>query len=273
MKVERTPFTVFDFIGYFIPGFLFLYILYLTVDTDFYSILKLEKAPPSKESYEYIVFTIFIFIFSWFIGHLLSLVSHLFQNRAKSLFENDSESSCFWNTLFFNQAKKSIFKGFKKEDFDKLKSALLKKVDAFPNVAKKETENKNISEENISTALFLKSASNYLKQANEGTSVTIIYNYLVIQGAFRAFTMCFVLHFFILAFLPCFLPSDWCWIEPCVFEHRWWVLGFHIITAYLCFLIYLKYYRRMIEENVVYLMCALSDVPSDNSPSEIAPES
>ena len=204
-----------------------------------------------------------ILIFSWFIGHLLSLVSHLFQPIAKHLFKDDSECLCLGKIIFFNQAKKSIFKGLKKEDFDKLKSALLKKVDAFRNVAKKETKNKNISEENIDTALFLKSASNYLKQANEGTSVTIIYNYLVIQGAFRAFTMCFVLHFFILAFLPCFLPSDWCWIEPCVSAYRGWVLGFHIITAYLCFLIYLKYHRRMIEENVVYLMCALSEKKED----------
>lgn len=259
MKVERTPFTVFDFIGYFIPGFLFLYILYLTVDIDFHSILNLEKAPISKESYEYIVFTIFIFIFSWFIGHLLSFSSHIFQKRVKYLFENDSDCHCFCKFLPFNQAKKSIFKGLRNEDFDKLKRDLLEKVGAYKTFSQffEKKENK----ENIDTSLFLKSASNYLKQAqtNEGPSVNIIYTYLVIQGAFRAFTLCFVLHSLILALT--FLPFDWCWIEPCVFEYRWWVLGFHIAAAYLCFLIHINYYRKTIEENVVYLMCALSDIP------------
>lgn len=249
MKVERTPFTVFDFIGYFIPGFLFMYILYLTVDVDFHSILKLEKASPPKESYEYIVFTIFIFIFSWFIGHLLSCVSHIFQKFAKPLFKNDTECTCFWNTLFFQQAKKSIFKGIKAEDFDNLKSALLGKVNAF--------SEDFLKKENVNIDLFLKSASNYLRQAKEGPAVSIIYNYLVIQGAFRAFTMCFVIHFFILL-----LPDEWCFLESCVYQYKLSILVFHAASAYLCLLIYLKYYRRMIEENAVYLMCALADEKS-----------
>ena len=105
MKVDRTPFTTFDFIGYFIPGFLFIYLLYLTFDVDFDYILTVEDK--SEFQYEHIVFTLFMLIFSWFVGHLLSYVSHIFQSKARKIFDND-EDDCihFWD--MFRQGKRKI---------------------------------------------------------------------------------------------------------------------------------------------------------------------
>ncbi len=245
MKVDRTPFTTFDFIGYFIPGFLFLYFLYLTIDIDFVSIL--EVSDKDEFDYEYVVFTLFILIFSWFVGHLLSWLSHLFQGRAEKIFNNDADK-CPRLLDLFCQGKRKIFSQTKNE-YQIMLNKMFKKM----------LEKKDLPSNFFSTkeqSLFLKSMSYYM----DPNKFSIIYNYLVIQGAFRAFSFSFVLHALIIfiAKMNDYGLEDW---AICNF---WYILTFDGTIAFICWNIYLKYYRRLIEENVIFLIHKLYDVYDNN---------
>lgn len=235
MKVDRTPFTTFDFIGYFIPGFLFLYLLYLTLHIEFVSILQIEEH--SKFQYEHIVFSLFILIFSWFIGHLLSWSSHLFQKRAEKIFDNDI-GNCSHLLDLFCQGKRKLFPRAKNEYQDLLE-------DVFNKMVEKTKMPKKICQ-NEGKALFLKSMSYYM----DPNKFSIIYNYLVIQGAFRAFTFSFVLH----ALIICIAKISNLGLEDWAKTNFCYILSFDAATAFICWNIYIKYYRRQIEENAVFLI-------------------
>jgi len=245
MKVDRTPFTTFDFIGYFIPGFIFLYLLYLTFRIDFVCILQIEEH--SKFHYEHIIFSLFILIFSWFVGHLLSWLSHLFQKRAEKIFDNDI-SDCHHLLDLFCQGKRKLLPRAKKEYQNLLEDIFKKLVNV-----------KDIPEiicQNEGKALFLKSMSYYI----DPNKFSIIYNYLVIQGAFRAFTFSFVLHSLII----CTAKINNFGLEEWANVNFWYILAFDGGTSFICWNIYLKYYRRQIEENVVFLIHKLYGIYGEN---------
>lgn len=244
MIVDRTPFTTFDLIGYFIPGFMFLYLLYLTFNIDFDSILLLENK--SAHSYEYMVFTIFFFLFSWLTGHLLSFISHFFQKRAYSIFLNEEQGS-FNNILdIFGYGARKIFTKNHKDY-----NTLIKKI--FSHY----TGNGELYK-NVKDTLFLKGISSYLDQEK----FKIVYNYIVIQGTFRAFTLIFLFHFILMliAKFGCSLIfEDW------IKYHINYILFTDISIAYICWCIYLKYFRRQIEETIILLIYDKSKFPHISS--------
>ena len=102
-----------------------LYFLYLTFDIDFVSILEVSNK--NEFDYEYVVFTLFILIFSWFVGHLLSWSSHLFQKRAGKIFDNN-KNDCPQLLDLFCQGKRKIFPETKNEYQDILKEIFEAKI-------------------------------------------------------------------------------------------------------------------------------------------------
>lgn len=237
MKVDRTPFTIYDFIGYFIPGFVFLYILYLTFNIDFDSILTLKKK--MNNSYEYVVFSVFIFIFSWFVGHLLARLSHFLEIVADKIFENDCNG--YTGRLYdpFKPGRKKIFSSLKQVSYKNLLDVILKKM-----VGKKGLPSTFLRE--VNGPLFLKTTAYYL----DPEKYSIIYNYLVIKGSFRAFTFSFIIIAILLLFGNFFdMPLEY-WVQLRI---RYIFIG-PIIISYTCWNIYIKFYRRQIEESVICLI-------------------
>jgi hypothetical protein len=245
MKVDRTPFTVFDFVGYFIPGFIFLYILYLMLCIEFRDILFLIKDSQSignqAQSYEYIVFTVFILLFSWFIGHLLSFSSHIFQGCAYKIIDEKGMPICD----LFNQGKRKIFK---QEEYDNLIGEIFKTLLKRIKGDTEQTEGNSIENYIGDKRLFLKGISGYINTEK----YKIVYNYLVIQGAFRALSLIFLINFIIVILSKCtcmeFIFEQW------VIKHSNWILLLDAIFFYLCWSIYIKFFRRQIEESTMLLL-------------------
>lgn len=283
MRIERTPFTIYDLIGYFIPGFLFLYLLYLTFDVDIDSILCLEhkdictahEATHAKgicqepknthankdisgKAYEYIIFSVFLFIGAWFVGHLLSYASHWCLQKfpfcslekkfpvlqkwgAEKIFKNSREGTAFIS----REGKGKTF-----SNYAKLIKKLFKKIEDDKNDKNDKEIYKHIKKDKKD--IFLKTISSYLDPEKQ----QILYNYLVIQGCFRAFTLCFILHFFILflGFMIKIIFDCNFGFEKDIIPYIYWMMIPDFIIAALCWNIYLKYYRRHIEENIVFLI-------------------
>ena len=74
MRIERMPFTVYDVLGYFFPGFMFLVFAFsLVFNADLLFIINISI---SSSSYIlYLLLTFFIIVFSYFCGHILSLIA------------------------------------------------------------------------------------------------------------------------------------------------------------------------------------------------------
>ncbi|MBX3457356.1 MAG: hypothetical protein KF820_03225 [Candidatus Paracaedibacteraceae bacterium] len=243
MKVERTPFTTYDFIGYFIPGFIFLYMMYLTFDVDLYQILSDER----KEivAHEYIMFSIFLVLMSFVVGHFLSMVSHVLQTVAIKKFDGCScEKCCCKNCInildYWNQGGRRIFP----EDKDKYKN-LVDKI--FRKYEKEIGEELSIKEYTFDNNLFLKGMAAYLQE----DKFKIVYNYMVIQGTFRAFSLIFLVHLMVVSSGMIFFPS----LLECIVNQHWGrILLFDFMSALISWNIYLKYFRRQIEETVLLLI-------------------
>ena len=241
MKVERTPFTTYDFIGYFIPGFIFLYMMYLTFNVDLYQILSDECK--NIVAHEYIMFSIFLVLMSFVVGHFLSIISHVFQKKALSRFEGCScNNCCCKNCLdiidYFNQGGKKIF-SMDGNKYNELINTIFERY-------KKEI-GLDLKDYVHDSKLFLKGMAAYLQE----DKFKIVYNYMVIQGTFRAFCFIFLVHILVILIgIHCF-PSA---LEPIVNKHWGMILAFDLLAALISWNIYLKYFRRQIEETLLLLI-------------------
>lgn len=182
------------------------------------------------------VFTIFIFVFSWVTGHLLSFVSHIFQKKAYLIFLNEEQGGSNRILDIFDQGTRKIFTKNGEEY-----NALIEKV--FHHY----TGNLEIYKYVKKANLFLKGISSYIDHER----FKIVYNYMVIQGTFRAFTLVFLIHFFLMLFAKfgCNLNFE-CWAK----YHTNSILLADISISYICWAIYLKYFRRQIEETMLLLI-------------------
>ncbi|MCU6234835.1 hypothetical protein [Morganella morganii] len=81
--MKQNPFSFYDFLGYLIPGSTFLYILNFIFDINILSFL--DEYTDSSIKYE-ILISIPMIIFSYIIGHALSLLSSFFIEKFSTYF-------------------------------------------------------------------------------------------------------------------------------------------------------------------------------------------
>lgn len=101
--MKQNPFGLYDFLGYLIPGALFMYILYFFFNMDFaYNLLDFEKENRSSINNEILTFIPAV-ILAYIIGHTFSLLSSFFiENYATYLYGYPSkylfiENHKFWS--------------------------------------------------------------------------------------------------------------------------------------------------------------------------------
>jgi len=88
--MEKGPFSLYDFLGYFIPGALALYLIFIGLDgdlTDFSDNFFLEKEKKFIEIPIYII--VFYIIIAYCLGHFLSFFSTLTVEKYTRLFYGD----------------------------------------------------------------------------------------------------------------------------------------------------------------------------------------
>ena len=69
MKIEKNPFSFYDFLGYFIPGVTSIYCIYYIISC--YSLIDIRNVESIKNLQEYLI----LIIVAYIIGHLLSYLS------------------------------------------------------------------------------------------------------------------------------------------------------------------------------------------------------
>lgn len=104
--MKQNPFGLYDFLGYLIPGALFMYILYFVFDIDIaYELLDLEQANGSSVKTEILTFIPSV-ILAYIIGHTFSLLSSFFiENYATYLYGYPSKYLFIENHIFWSQKK------------------------------------------------------------------------------------------------------------------------------------------------------------------------
>lgn len=81
MRVERMPFTVYDIVGYLLPGAIFLFLATYYFDTSlihqFFKLTEENSKQIEIQTFPMIVFFIFYLFFSYVFGHIISFFSSL----------------------------------------------------------------------------------------------------------------------------------------------------------------------------------------------------
>lgn len=118
--MDKNPFSLFDFLGYFIPGaFALFLVFFLQHQCGLLYYFDLTNIPNLNREIS-LVYLIFFIILSYTLGHILSMVSALtierftvkmFDYPSKNLLNNDSEKSWIKNYFFDKkeQSRESYF--------------------------------------------------------------------------------------------------------------------------------------------------------------------
>lgn len=118
MKLSTNPFSLYDFIGYFLTGFLCVYLLNFgissnLIEVDFLSSLKEKYVNQNNGEFDYI----FVVIICYVVGHILTFISSItieqynvfiYKYPSKYLL-NKKGSSAGWSDYY---TKKKITKNF-----------------------------------------------------------------------------------------------------------------------------------------------------------------
>lgn len=228
MRVERTPYTVYDFLGYFTPGFMFLVMV-------FYSFKKspiyyfIDKANISSTIMDDIILIIYFLFLSFVIGHIISFFSHRFHELAIFIFKCRKS-----NHYFLKELNRKTF------DADSIDVYLKEYCNSF----KSKNTNKKLSDL-LKDEKYEKIAKMMMLAVSNNNISNIIYNTLVISGTFRSLSMAFFLYSILM--LPLYVFFSDMLIFPSVLFFSITVI-ISLFIGVISFKIFCKYLRRYIEK-------------------------
>lgn len=250
MRVERTPITVYDFFGYFIPGFIFLCLMFYTFKKD-YIVSTLREINGTKTVVDDILLGVFFIFFSYITGHILSYLSHFSIDRwVKEKFFQQKTGCKFCGCFFLKELERKVFNPDEVEKY--IKGACVKYIEkrGIENNEKKEIDKLMKHSDGrlgkISGLLSLQLSDPVLWQAT--------YNMLVLSGMFRTITMAFFIYivyllggyYYFCKHLVFFTPDcEGGAIDSFTF---WCVVGISTFVTVISFMIYCKFLRRHIEK-------------------------
>ncbi|PXY62200.1 hypothetical protein DMY04_23125 [Enterobacter hormaechei subsp. steigerwaltii] len=100
--MNQNPFSIYDFLGYLIPGGLFLYLLYfcgITLDWDV--IIQLKKTAIAQESSLSLLGYSSIVILAYIIGHAIAICSAFLGRVRISTLRNENETFSQLNSITY----------------------------------------------------------------------------------------------------------------------------------------------------------------------------
>ena len=266
MDPKQNPFSIYDFLGYFIPGACLLYIIiYMNLDNSLLDLLLKENYNLSNLNYLPFIIT------SYISGHFLSYMSSITIEKysiwssgypSKYLLRIPGPKSYFLKNRFYSNCKR-LFTALiifpitahdlvfgKLLNLDFLKSRCLDQtiVDLILENAKKAYEkidcNRKGGEINANDEDFFTMLYHYVLERNKNHSMKI-QNYVALYGFLRCITLIFVISFWLSVFNFFNLYED---------TTKYILLL--SLTSFLSFIFYMafkKFYRRYSLETLMAL--------------------
>jgi len=230
MRVERTPYTVYDFLGYFTPGFMFLVMFSYSFKKSPINYFVNQTNISTSVTDDIILIIYFLFL-SFVCGHIISFLSHRFHELVTCIFKCRRSDSCF-----LRQLNRKMF------DADSIDAYLKKYCETFKSKRtgiKLETLVKDKKYEKIAKMMMLGISNDNISN--------VIYNMLVISGMFRAVSMAFFLYSGIMIFFYEFFREDLVFSSASA-SFFWITIIISLFMGVISFMIFCKYLRRYIEK-------------------------
>jgi hypothetical protein len=271
MKLSSNPFSLYDFLGYFLTGFLCLYLLKAGFDNSIFDFFDLKrcfiifhKSKPSEMDY------IFIIIVSYLTGHLISFLSsisveryniHLYGYPSKYLLDLKPSEPSLKNYLSevgtwrhgimrivifilllpiisLDAITNRVFKlrtFFTRPYSKELISLITKKIEKIYNEVI--FEKKDHDGEKYDLSEFFSPIYHFIMQDSEKHYIRT-QNFVALYGLMRNLTLLFV-------------GISWLTIFSAIYnwEYKHLPIAFSsIIVSFVFFLAYLKFFRKFTEE-------------------------
>ncbi|MDM1353274.1 hypothetical protein [Myroides marinus] len=274
--MEKNPFSLFDFLGYFIPGAFFMFLcFFLQQQGGILYYLKVKNIQEFNDNVSIIYATFFV-IFSYILGHILSFLSTLtienftvwmFGFPSKNLLKFEKEKKYFVEKdnccltilsyilrllLFLFLLPISFFSITIGKLFDLNRSVYTKSLDDIYikliksrvyHIFKKMGKKGEVSLEKFD---FHKLLIYYSYNTNISHQPKLM-NYVALYGFLRV--CCLIFNILSLYFLVLiFIDSEEKTISDCI------ICLVSSILAYITYLGYLKFYRRYSQENLMILL-------------------
>lgn len=273
--IKQNPFSVYDFLGYLVPGAISLYSI-LIIDylknNDTYSYVEFINSIENLE-FEGVVFFI---ILAYIIGHLISFASsltiekyanwrysypskYLLKMKQKGYWKSTSNwKGYFWRislliilfpciSLDFLLGQLLNFKSFYKKELDTLlrKLIILKMNRLFKKIGFKEVENyQEFTNGKGNSHDFHRVVTHYAYE-NSKNHQTKMSNYVALYGFLRTLCLIFnLLAMYIIARVSFYLKFN--------FENIL-IIVFLSLLSYISFMAFMKFYRRYTLEGLMII--------------------
>jgi len=257
--IKQNPFSLYDFLGYFIPGALLIYI-YLFI--EYFNNLKIKfnllNFLNDNQSFQTEKFLFFIII-SYALGHMINFLSSItVEKYANWIYDYPSKyllglvkNRIFWKSLnlrriitaliifpvmFFDLILGNLFK-FKNFYTRKLDTLLIQIIKEKGLILIKQLYQNNIGNKEplkLRDNDFHRIFTHYTFENSKNHQFKLV-NYVVLYGFLRALTLISILIFWYLVYLKLFKNNEF------ICYYHFLIIGFISYTFFMAFIIF---YRR-----------------------------